>query len=79
MYSTELIRKFPDQPKRPLLFVVYNKDMVHDALTLIAATRGPEYLENVKVVPLNTKVENIRDYDVYIDPMVYKYKHSWND
>lgn len=79
MYSTELIRKFPDSPRRPILFVVYNGDMVHDALTLIAATRGPEYLKNVKVVPLQSKVDNVRDYDVYIDPMVYKYQHSWND
>jgi hypothetical protein len=79
MYSTELIRKFPEVPKRPILFVVYNNEMVHEALTLIAATRGPEYLSKVQVVPLNTKVDNVRDYDVYIDPMVYKYQHSWND
>lgn len=80
MYSTELIRKFPEYPTRPILFVVYNEEMVFDAYTLIQATRGPEYMsKNVTVVPLHSKVENVRDYDVYIDPMVYKYQHSWND
>lgn len=80
MYSTEMIRKFPEAPERPILFVVYNEDMVDDAKFYIGTIHGPKYLrEHVKVVPLNTKVEDHSQYDVYIDPMVYKYQHSWNN
>ena len=87
MYSTELIRKFPDSPTRPILFVVYNQEMVEDATDLIRIVRGTEYFdENVTVVPLNTKIEieelfleEHAKYDVYIDPIVYKYQHSWNN
>lgn len=80
MYSTEMIRKFPVTPKQPILFVVYNETMVDDAEFLICSIHGAEYFDNyVKVVPLNTKVEEHGKYSVYIDPMVYKYMHSWND
>ena len=80
MYSTELIRKLPDYPDQPILFVVYNDDMVDDAEFYIATLRGQDYLDkHVTVVPLNTKVDDVRKYAVYIDPMVYKYQHSWND
>lgn len=80
MYSTELIRKFPETPINPILFVVYNEEMVPDAEFFISNIHGDEYLkENVTVIPYNTKVDDRRMYDVYIDPMVYKYKHSWND
>lgn len=80
MYSTEMIRRFPTQPAKPILFVVYNKDHVDDAEFYISQIHGVAYLNKyVTVVPLNTKVDDYRSYDVYIDPMVYKYQHSWND
>lgn len=80
MYSTEMIRKFPKKPTTDILFVVYNQDMIEDAETLIGVIHGFDYLDKyVTVVPLNTKVEDHLNYDVYIDPMVYKYMHSWND
>lgn len=80
MHSTDLIRKFPENPERPILYVVYNDSMLFDAQVLIIATHGLEYFdEHVKVVPLNTKVDDHRRYDVYMDPNVYKYMHSWND
>ena len=80
MYSTEMIRKFPAEPTSPILFVVYNEQMVDDAAFFISTIHGTEYLdEHVTVVPLNTKVEDHIKYDVYIDPTVYKYMHSWND
>ncbi len=80
MYSTELIRKFPEAPTNPILFVVYNEEMVSDAEFFISSIHGEQYLrDNVTVVPINTKVKDYRLFDVYIDATVYKYKHSWND
>lgn len=80
MYSTEMIRKFSVDPKTPILYVVYNEDMIDDAKELISIIHSPKYLEeHVTVVPLNTKVEDHIKYDVYIDPTVYKFMHSWND
>ncbi len=80
MYSTEMIRKFPQNPDKPILYVVYNEDLIVDAKVLITTIHGVDYLdEYVTIVPLNTKVEDHRKYLVYIDPTVYKYMHSWND
>lgn len=80
MYSTELIRKFPEDPKEPILYVVYNEDMVSDAEFLIASIHGQDYLDrNVTVIPFNTPIDRDINYSVYIDALVYKYKHSWNN
>lgn len=80
MYSTELIRKFPAAPQAPILYVVYNEDMVLDARVLISTIHGKDYLDkNVTIVPLKTKVADHRKYDVYMDPAVYRYMHSWNN
>lgn len=79
MYSTELIRKLPSVPAGPILYVVYNEDMIPEAKALIGTIHGPEYLEHVTIVPYNGKVENVRDYSVFIDPIVFTYKNSWNN
>ncbi len=80
MHSTDLIRRFPQQPTAPILYVVYNEDMIMDAAVMVASIHGNDYLvENVSIVPLSTKVEDHSKYDVYIDPTVYKYMHSWNN
>lgn len=84
MYSTELIRKFPDNPTRPILYVVYNHDHIRDAETFVGMIHGEEYLKNVTIVPFNSQDETVekhrlKDYEVYIDPLVYTYKHSWNN
>lgn len=79
MYSTELIRKLPESPKAPILYVVYNKAMIMEAEALIGTIHGHGYLANVTVIPFDQKIENPRDYQIYIDPIVYTYKNSWNN
>lgn len=81
MYSTELIRKFPDNPSEPVLYVVYNKQHINEAEYFIALIHGTEYLDNhVKIVPFDEPFEkNGVNYQVYIDPLVFKYKNSWNN
>lgn len=80
MYSIELIRKFPVEPVKPILYVVYNENHIMDAETFIGMIHGPTYLEqHVTIVPFGEPFAKSRDYEVYIDPMVYKYKHSWNN
>ena len=80
MYSTELIRKFPDEPKNPILYVVYNEDHILDAKMFIGMIHGPNYLdEHVTVVPFGKPFAKDKSYDVYIDPMVFAYKNSWNN
>jgi hypothetical protein len=80
MYSTELIRKFPDIPEQPILYVVYNEQHIRDAETFIGMIHGEQYLkEHVTITTFNKPLTKGRDFSVYIDPMVYKYKHSWND
>lgn len=84
MYSTELIRKFPEDPFNPILYVVYNESMIPDAETLISIIHGEEYVnKHVKVVAFDTSIttdiDKSKSYQVYIDPLVYTYKHSWNN
>lgn len=82
MYSTELIRKFPDNPEKQILYVVYSKEMVWEAKALIGTIHGVDYADNhVTVIPFSEKHDdmNLRDYSIYIDPTVFTYKHSWND
>ena len=82
MYSTELIRKFPDNPKKPILYVVYNEDHILEAELFIGMIHGKDYLKNVKIIPSDTDISthsSLRDYDVYIDPVVHTYKNSWNN
>lgn len=86
MYSTELIRKFPENPDRPILYVVYNKDHILDAEAFIGMIHGKDYLdEHVTVVPLLYNSEDpdhrhdYTKYDVYMDPTIYKFMNSWNN
>lgn len=80
MYSTELIRKFPAEPDKPILYVVYNQEHVRDAKLFIGMIHGDEYLnEHVTIATFGKPFKKARDYDVYIDPTVFAYKNSWND
>jgi len=76
----DLINKFPAEPAKKILYIVYNFDMMDDAREKIAKVHGYDYLDNnVVICPLATRIENQTQYEVYIDPLVYKYLHSWND
>lgn len=81
MKSSELIRKMPKNPQEKILFVVYNEDMIEEAKQMIAIIHSRDYLFDYVTVtsferPFNRQGQN---YSVYIDPMVFKYKNSWND
>lgn len=80
MYSTELIRKFPSTPTKPILYVVYSEHHVREAELFIGMIHGPEYLEeHVTIAPFSQPFVKDRNYDVYIDPTVFAYKNSWNN
>ena len=81
MYSTELIRRFPAEPVKPILFVVYNETMVQEAEFLISTIHGDDYTkQHVTVVPFDRPFDKgPNNYMVYIDPTVFMYKHSWNN
>lgn len=80
MTTIEMIRKFPQLPNKPILYVVYNEDHVSSVEEDIAFERSSDYLtRHVTVVPLNTRVDDHSKYEVYIDPAVYVYMHSWNN
>lgn len=82
MYSTEIIRKFPERPEKPILYVVYNDRHIREAELFIGMIHGLEYLEeNVTIVPFEGEhnIANTSGYTVYIDPTVFMYKNSWNN
>lgn len=79
MYSTELIRKFPDDPQEPILYVVYNDNMKADAEAFITILRGKDYFtQHVTIKAFDEPYDRDINYQIYIDPMVYVYKNSWN-
>ena len=80
MYSTELIKNFPKEPKNKIYYVVYNEEMIPEAKFLIEIIWGKEYLDdNVEVIS-STKQGNKYDINnLYIDPTVYLYRNSWNN
>lgn len=81
MYTTELIRKFPQEPTRPIVFVVYHKDYIHDAEDMISIIHGQDYLSQyVRVIDINHEHGGNLDpsqCDIWIDPNVLRYKNSW--
>lgn len=81
MYTTELIRRMPQSPQKPILFVVYSNNMIKEAELLIATIKGRDYLfDFVTVTAFETPMpkEEGMKYDVYLDPTVFMYKNSWN-
>lgn len=78
MMSTELIKRFPKEPLKPILYVVYNNEMIESAKFLIEHIHGSDYLKHVTVTAFDAR-PNDGHYELYIDPTVYTYKHSWNN
>ena len=79
MYSTEMIRRFPKEPEQPILYIVYNQEMVESTKFLIESIHGAAYLKNVTVTAFDRRPNDGIHYEMYIDPTVYTYKHSWNN
>ena len=78
--ENELILKFPQNPKKPILYVVYNQEMIAEAAYLISEVWGLDYLEkNVTITSIDTETSRKTNYyDVYLDPTMQICKHSWN-
>ena len=74
-----LIRKFPDKPTKPILYVVYNQDMIAEAAYMINEVWGEDYLDtNVTITSIDVeKSQDTRKYDIYLDPTMQTYKYSW--
>lgn len=79
MYSTELIRKFPEQPTIPIVYVVYNEDLISDAKFLIDTIWGSAYREsNVTVRALGDSdhYEFPSGVSIYLDPSVMVFRNN---
>jgi len=46
---------------------------------LIESIHGAAYLKNVTVTAFDRRPNDGIHYEMYIDPTVYTYKHSWNN
>jgi hypothetical protein len=74
-----LVQKFPENPTQPILWVVYNEDMIPSAKKLIESIRGKEYLQKfVNVVSIDNQDKD-RNCTVYLDPLLYNYLGNGND
>lgn len=80
MLTPDLINRFPKNPEKPILYVVYNQDMIADAAYLINEIWGEDYLaEHVTITSIDVELsQNTREYAIYLDPLMQTYKHSWN-
>ena len=81
MNSADLIAKFPSDPAKPILYVIYEDAHRNHAEYLIDKIHGKEYrTTNITIVDINDKEVNRdpNDVDVWIDPTVFLYINSWN-
>lgn len=62
------IRCLPDDPKKHIYWIVYNKDMVKYTETLIEQIRGKEYMTNITVVSKNDLSKDRTTGSIYFDP-----------
>jgi len=76
----ELINKLPENPEQLITWIVYNKDMIKSAETLISQIRGEEYMNKVEVVSLGDKDvrKNKNPLSVYLDPQLFNYIGNGN-
>mgnify|MGYP006298966827 CR=1 FL=1 len=75
-------------PKSQIVYYVYEKNMVEATESLIAEIHGQEYLDRYVTVaaigdgvPVEVKDAyiNASSFSAYFDPLVFKYKNSWNN
>jgi len=76
----ELINKLPENPEQLITWIVYNKDMIKSAETLISQIRGEEYMNKVEVVSLGDEDvrKNKNPLSVYLDPQLFNYIGNGN-
>lgn len=76
----ELINKLPENPEQLITWIVYNKDMIKSAETLISQIRGEEYMNKVEVVSLGDEDvrKNKNPLNVYLDPQLFNYLGNGN-
>lgn len=86
--SISTIEKFPADPESNIVYYVYEKNMVEATESLIAEIHGQEYLDKyVSVVAISDGLPealkgiylNANTLSTYFDPLVFKYKNSWNN
>lgn len=64
----QAILSLPEDNDKPIIWIVYNNDMVKGTMRLIAELRGEEFLSKIKVVSkMNSSRYNGR---IYFDPVL---------
>lgn len=85
---TKTIEKFPSDPKAQIIYYVYEKNMVKATESLIAEIHGQDYLDKYVTVSaigdgvpveLKNAYLSANEFHTYFDPLVFKYKNSWNN
>lgn len=80
MDTIDIIRRFPEQPEKHIIFVVYNQDMVGKTELMVANALGREYLDKyVTVTAQRTDGEPISSRDgalIYHDPKMFRYMQN---
>lgn len=81
MYSTEFMRRLPEHPEKPILYVVYSDALIDVTRTLLIDVHNEQYVDKfIEIVAYQSQASAnyLYTHDVYIDPAVYLYKNSWN-
>lgn len=71
-----LISSLPDCPKRKILWIVYNEDMVDYTKALIEEIKGPDFMKYIKVVPRSRSSKESGS--IYFDPLLYDHLGNGN-
>lgn len=65
------IRSLPDNPTKPIYWIVYNSDMIAYTQNLIREIKGQDYLGNVTVVAKSESTRARELGHIYFDPGLY--------
>jgi len=86
--SIKTIEKFPADPSAQIVYYVYEKNMIEATESLIEEIHGREYMDKYVTVAsigedmpvsLKTSYFEANSINIYFDPLVFKYKNSWNN
>lgn len=74
--TADAISRLPDDPKKPIVWIVYNEDFIEFVENLVRDIKGEGYMEHITVVDRqhSSKYQGT----IHFDPLLYDYLGNGN-
>ena len=76
--KNKVIRAFPEEPDKPIIYYVYDQAYIKEAVMRIIAIHGLDYFDkHIEVRAVGTKDEQLDSMNIsYFDPSVFTYRNN---